>query len=357
MVTTASAKPARWTSRQFEPEDLTQVIDLLQVAMGPNSQGADSLVWQWKHLQSPFGRSYLQLGIDGDGEVIGLRAFSRWRLDTAGGPIEAVRAVDTATSPKMRRAGVFSGLTKQVVTQAREDGVSLVFNTPNESSMAGYLKMGWQHVGSIRPMIHVPNFPVFAAKAAWHRLSKSKAPECRPEEFLARPLPLVGEYLDQEADGVNRLLAAATSLRAGTNEFAIARTWEYLQWRYAKHPYIRYYAVPYEVNGDLAGLAIFRPNIRFGLKEIVLCELLLSEANQGVCSELIRTVRRSVKADHIVAYFGEASLRRKALARNGFRTIPKAHMNFTANVLNPIPGMDPFNLQNWALTLGDLELF
>ncbi len=60
--------------------------------------------------------------------------------------VRAVRAVDTATHPDHQGRGIFSTLTP---TRSRRCGsrADLVFNTPNEKSLPGYLKMGWQIVG------------------------------------------------------------------------------------------------------------------------------------------------------------------------------------------------------------------
>ena len=64
--------------------------------------------------------------------------------------MRAVRAVDTATHPDFRGQGVFSALTLGALEELRSDGVAFVFNTPNERSRPGYLKMGWQPVGQVR---------------------------------------------------------------------------------------------------------------------------------------------------------------------------------------------------------------
>ena len=59
----------------------------------------------------------------------------------------AVRAVDTATHPDYQGRGIFRLLTLAGVEAMTAEGVQFVFNTPNDQSRPGYLKMGWLRVG------------------------------------------------------------------------------------------------------------------------------------------------------------------------------------------------------------------
>ena len=63
--------------------------------------------------------------------------------------LRAVRAVDTATDPDYQGRGLFTRLTLQAIDELRAEGVDFVFNTPNDQSRPGYLKMGWQVVGTL----------------------------------------------------------------------------------------------------------------------------------------------------------------------------------------------------------------
>ena len=65
-------------------------------------------------------------------------------------PVDGVRAVDTATAPDVQRLGIFSRLTTEALEVCRADAVALVFNTPNDKSLPGYVKMGWRLVASGR---------------------------------------------------------------------------------------------------------------------------------------------------------------------------------------------------------------
>ena len=146
MTTTGTVS---YVVRQYEVTDEDAVLRLLRITLGAGPIGQRTAAFfRWKHLDNPFGPS-LMLVADAGGEIIGLRAFMRWRFDAAGQDVRAVRAVDTATHPDHQGRGIFSRLTSEALDLLRGD-TDLIFNTPNEKSLPGYLKLGWRIVGRAR---------------------------------------------------------------------------------------------------------------------------------------------------------------------------------------------------------------
>ena len=136
------------TIRPFQDADEPRLLELLDVALGPGpSGGRSSEFFRWKHLENPFGRS-LMLVAEAEGQIVGLRAFLRWRFRANDRQVLAVRAVDTATHPAFQRRGLFSRLTVAAL-ESMQGETDLVFNTPNGRSGPGYLKMGWETVGRV----------------------------------------------------------------------------------------------------------------------------------------------------------------------------------------------------------------
>ena len=354
----AEAKPAKpvWTGANYDPAGEAAVLDLLRESLGPDSRGADPGFWQWKHFDNPFGRSFLRTAVADDGDIIGLRAFSRWRFEANGAPLSAVRAVDTATSSRFRRAGIFSTLTKAVVQEARDDGVDFVYNTPNGASMPGYLKMGWSFVANVRPQVRVLRPFSIVAGLAKGRFGGGDGGAHSQEAFFKRSLMPLRSFLDR-GDDWDRLLDGSRPLLGGPETIVTARTLDYLRWRYLDNPALAYYAAAVGSPGDLKACAIFRTNTRFGLKEAVLTEVFLEKADLGLLKGLVKELTSALRADYLITHFPERSFLRRGLARNGFRRVPKMGMNFTVNQLNPELPMDPKSFEAWGLTMGDLELF
>src|SRR3954462_4949881 len=91
----------------YTTADEPAVLDLLRSSLGEGPAGTRTAeFFRWKHLANPFGPSFM-LVARSDGEIIGLRAFMRWRFSAGGRDHAAVRAVDTATHPAHRGRGIF----------------------------------------------------------------------------------------------------------------------------------------------------------------------------------------------------------------------------------------------------------
>ncbi len=339
-----------YTIRPYLPADEDGVIGLLRLSLGEGSSFArDAEFWRWKHFRNPFGASQLLLAA-GE-EVWGLRAFMRWAFRTPSGSVRAVRAVDTATHPGVRRLGIFSRLTQRSLEQARADGVHLIFNTPNPQSMAGYLKLGWTLVGRPRLMLR----PLNLARIAEVRLLRRRDGGRTPAEVTFRETPPPVEELLARPD-LDLLLAEDDRLRAG--ELRTERTPVFLRWRYALPPSLRYAAVA-AGEGEGAAAAVFRANVRDGLREIMLTELLAGARAADTVRVVMRQVAGMVRADYIVAAAAPGSPHWRMLRGAGFLPLPKgAGPNFTVHPLNwPAGTPDPAHLDAWRFSLGDLEIF
>lgn len=349
---------SEYTTRCYRPEDEPAVLELLKLSLGESAVlPRTPALWRWKHQTSPFGPSYVRVACTEDGCIVGVRAFMRWEFQIGGRNIRAVRAVDTATHPDYQRRGIFASLTSQVVNDVSRDGADLIFNTPNFYSLPGYLKLGWQRVAKVQLMIRVMNFSRFALGLAMYGLGRQPESSELGQVAFFRVEPTPVAALLERRDVVEKLLEQDWTVSRQSNHIVTTRTWEYLRWRYADHPTIPYWAMTIEDGSGLRGVAICRTNIRFGLKEIILCELLLRQTGQDAGRELLDRLRTSVKADYLIAHFSSGSAYRRLLKNNGFRIVPRQGIEFTARILADDLPRDPLCFDSWALTMGDLELF
>jgi GNAT superfamily N-acetyltransferase len=307
--------------------------------------------WRWKHFQNSFGVS--QLLVAANEEILGLRAFMRWAFKTPTGHLRAVRAVDTSTHPGYRRLGIFSRLTQASLERARAEGVNLIFNTPNAQSMPGYLKLGWHLVGRPRLLSRVLNPARVAARLLWPRQTKlTEADLSTLFRSSPRPVDSIFDY----SDHVERIVALDDLLCASA--VRTDRSASFFRWRYASAPSLQYFAL-WTGETPVTGLLIFRPNIRQGLREIMLCEFLIGYGAAAHARELFDSLARSVRADYIVAAATPGTQHWGMLRRAGFLPVrQRAGVNFTVLPLNlPAAELNPTRLENWRLSLGDLELF
>lgn len=110
-------------------------------------------LWNWKHVANPFGASPV-LVAEEKGVICGVRVFLRWEFRQGEKLVKACRAVDTAIHPDYQGKGLFKTLTLSLIEELKEEGVELIYNTPNSQSTPGYLKMGWEKWGKLPLKMH-----------------------------------------------------------------------------------------------------------------------------------------------------------------------------------------------------------
>lgn len=342
--------------RPYQPDTLPAILALIQETLG-NSGAVRKTeeFWHWKHQANPFGSSYgLYAWAEKQQMAVGLRVLMRWSFYA---PTEqsfrAVRAVDTATHPAFQRQGIFSILTKQAVEELTSEGVHLIFNTPNQRSLPGYLKMGWQIVAQWPVFIKV----LKPLRMAWKRIRPGK-PSLSPGQFEAYFGPEVvpwSIFVERYGSMIPNLVANWEKQRCQVG-CRTPRDFDYLEWRYGQHPHLTYGVYTLENSEGVTGFAILRPNLRHGWQEIVLTDIFLAEPKLEAGQLLLTNLSKQLKGDYLVAHFAEGTIEKTWLRQTGFIKVPKRGITFTVRSLSPLPQ----NLSNptaWDLTLGDLEIF
>jgi hypothetical protein len=341
--------------RDYQQSDIGPVLDLVQLGLGGGPTGArEETFWKWKHWSNPFGKSIALVAASREGQIVGLRTFMRWQFQSGSKTLKAVRAVDTVTHPDFRRYGVFSSLTTKAIERTRESNVDLIFNTPNDDVLPGYLKLGWNKVGFVRPWINILNPPRFAAGIIRNRSSRKSLAQVAPQDFFRDTVSPVSEFLGKK-DIVEEALRCRNKVNNG--QLSTEQSLNYLRWRYSEFPKANYFVVHHRMNSDLSGFIILRTNLRFGLKEILISEMLLSKPDVRLASGLIRELKHCASADYLITFFPGGSFNRRAIVREGFFPVPLGGMNFTVNPLSAPLEPNPNLMRNWNLSLGDLEVF
>ena len=323
--------PAALEYRRATDDDRDAILDLLRVSLGREVDDRYKALFSWKHLENAFGPSPAWIACDGD-RIAGFRTLMRWEFLDGDRVVRAVRAVDTATHPEYQGRGIFTRLTLHAIDELMTEGVEFVFNTPNDQSRPGYLKMGWQVVGQL---------PTVVRPTRWHRVARIAKARV-PAERWSTPSAAgssVPEVL-ADADGISTLLAR----RAPSRGLATRLSPEFLHWRFGT-PLLGYRAIP-APGGVGDGLAIFRIRQRGSAREAALVSLLTPAGGRRTAAALVRAVARTADADYVLALGG--GLRWPG----GLTRLPRVGPIFTCRTVaaSEIPA-------RWDLTLGDIELF
>mgnify|MGYP003575011321 CR=1 FL=1 len=331
------------TIRPATPEDKPAIINLMKQSLGetliPKSEG----LWNWKHEQNPFGPSFVLIAEENK-ELIGLRAFMQWRWLWKEETYKAIRAVDTATHPAHQGKGIFKKLTLQQLAACKEEGVHFVFNTPNDKSKPGYLKMGWVEQGKMPLKFAVCNpFAIAYAKFFNKGRFSSEAIDPTPEQEWQPQIPeLAKQYQPQ------------------SNNLVTALTPQYISWRYAQNPLFRY---NYFTDGKNF-LLISRVKNHSFTKELRLVDFILLNPNanpSSISTEIKKQVKQYCKK-HVINLI--------SFSGNQFQQYTPyfAWMGMLpVKPLGPIITLKDINMNerfpellsvsNWNYSLGDMELF
>jgi GNAT superfamily N-acetyltransferase len=318
--------------RRATVDDRPEILELMVSSLGWQRDERHRALFSWKHDDNPFGRSPAWVGVE-EGRILGFRTFMRWSFDVDGSVRSAVRAVDTATHPDARGRGLFRSLTLAALDDLRSEQVDWVFNTPNDQSRPGYLKMGWSEVGrltlSFRPSASLRGIRASVENRGAH--AELWPSSDSPGEDVAAVLRASGAAVDA-------LLAES----GGGSGVRTSRSLDYLAWRYGLASLG--YRIVVHPSGIDRGFAIFRIRIRGNARELSLCELVTRSGDRSSARAVVREARRSADSDFTAALGRTASL----------LPLPGRGPVLTARAVTSDP---PVDLGSWRLTLGDVELF
>ena len=331
-----SASCSGVTVRPATAADRPAILAVARRSLGWDATDATERHFAWKHAENPFGPSPMWVA-EVAGRIAGFRVFLRWEFVTDAGEVRrAVRAVDTATDPDFQGRGIFTTLTLGALDELRGDTVDFVFNTPNEQSRPGYLKMGWAVVGHI-PVEVRPTGP-----GGLVRIARARTPADRGAVPTQAGRP-AAEVLTDPARA--EALLALTPRPRG---LSTRRSPEYLAWRYG--PAALNYRLVSAPDSPEAGAVVFHLRRRGPALEAVVCEELVPAGAQNTRRRLLATVARETGADYLLRLRAPGDRR----PRQGFWPAPRVGPVLTAREITRPPAR---TLAGWDLTMGDIELF
>lgn len=310
--------------REATEKDIPAILDVLRASLGEISSKKTFDVWKFKHLDNPFGKSLVLIALE-DKDIIGVRAFMRWQWQFQSKIYKGLRAVDTATHPMHQGKGVFKKLTLQAIEVAKEEGAHFIFNTPNDQSLPGYLKMGWEEVSKLEIKI-APVNPV-----RW--LSNSK-----PDDQANISSSIF--QLDELCSRINR------NKEEGKRYFT-PKNADYLKWRYQINP-LQNYKIYFDKDVFIAAYVKKHKNV----KELRIVELLVLNKERMVHAKKIIKQWAGGSKVHVITMSGSDDLNLLSLNGKYGPVLTVRNLNLSEDIYRRT-----LNLKNFQYNLGDLELF
>jgi N-acetylglutamate synthase-like GNAT family acetyltransferase len=307
--------------REATETDIPEILMVLKASLGEISSKKTEEVWKYKHLANPFGKSLVLIAVE-NGNVIGVRALMRWKWQLGQNVFSALRAVDTATHPDHQGKGVFKKLTLKAIEIAQIQENDFIFNTPNNQSLPGYLKMGWQRIDNLKVRIMPGNI--------LNRFNKSQ-----PQSYLIEN--------NSSDEDFGKLVSKYNILKGQNNKIFTPKSAEYLKWRYYHNP-LQNYEIIRDENFFLAGY--IKEHKYF--KEFRITEHIFID-EEGL--QNLKLAIKSISKKYTAIVITSSEINSRLAISGNFGPI------LTIRNLNLINIVKFQKLQSWNYTLGDLELF
>ncbi|WP_051227855.1 GNAT family N-acetyltransferase [Gillisia sp. JM1] len=311
--------------REASEEDTPEIVEVLKLSLGEQDLPLSESIWNFKHVENPFGKSLVFVAEE-DNNIVGVRAFMRWEWKLEDKIYNTFRAVDTATHPDHQGKGIFKKLTLKAVEVAKENGDNFIFNTPNDQSRPGYLKMGWESVNKLKVALR-PAYNSFW-KFGDNTIDYSIKLNCSRGKVEHLCVEWNKEY------GSSKTLFTPKSA-------------EFLFWRYENNPLQQYEVFA----NDRVYLAAYI-KIRKGLKELRISECICNENSKSEIIKIVKSLSKKFGAQ-VISYSPELlDLKGNLINSNIGPILTLKHLN-----LNKEEIMQFKEINNWSYSLGDLELF
>jgi len=309
-------------------KDVPEIISLLKSSLGEKLLPKTEEYFIWKHFKNPFGPSKILLAKEKN-KIIGIRAFMYWKWIKKNQQVLSVRAVDTATSPEYQGKGIFKTLTMQAVKECSEEGVELVFNSPNPISMKGYLKMGWSYIGRM---------PIYIGMGSF-----------LPKRYSEEKLNNI--YEDYEIGKSINDISSIWEVDNADNKFHTGISHSYLKWRYVDCPATKYGSII--MPGDFG--MVFRFKKIKGYIELRVCEIWIE--NEAKEKEFKKALNELIKKVRPLFLSGSISVMQKENYPFSFFGPFKMGPKITSRRLAKKSGINFNHFNNWAPSIGSIELF
>ena len=354
-----------YTIRAPEKKDL-QTISNFRALVGEDRsyfrRYKTSEYYRWKYFQNPIHRSCVRIAED-KSEMIGIVASTFKRLKINNNIILGAELGDLFTNQEYWRKGIFTKLTTEVCSQLENDGVHFIYVRPNENSFPGLVKMGFENIFYITPMLKplninnlwnrkfrnrlIANLGIIIEKIFVKTVFKITSLQ-KPSYLTLVKIPYFDESVDALWKNVSKKYQIVT-----------VRDKEYLNWRYVDNPgdYVIYAA---KNERTLLGYILVKCEMATsGLKYGYIVDI-LTEKGQTALMELL--VLRAMdyfmkeKTDVVFTCVIKTSELHRVLKKLRFISYGKKfHFVIRTSGIKPSLLTQFKNPANWFFTMGDTD--
>lgn len=350
--------------RRARKEDLPRIAEFRKGYFPYDSanRSYEPEYYEWKCYENPILPGEMWLAEDGD-TLVAIKNITPKRMKVLGTMVNGAEMGDSFTHPDYQRRGIFTNLSKAARESALNRGISLIYNTPNKkASLPGYIKK----------LNHVP-VPI-----RLHGLVKP----VNPKQLLKKTLPFapLATLLSPAVEIVSRAMfrIAMKGLaksdvfvyqesgfpddidalweQASKNyEVILARTKDYLEWRYVTNPDTYSILIARNTDGAILGYMVTKTGFSGGIPMGYIIDFLTLEGNPNIFKKLLSTSLHEFyrkKASAASTWTIKGSFYDKILRRAGF--FPRNEIPLLC-YKNEVGSQLAGKAYKWHFTMGDSD--
>ena len=268
--------------RFFESGDRQAYLALYDEVLS----GGTERWFEWKYADNPYVDHVPIVVAVADGQLVGAKSAVGFEVGREGTRLAALQPADTMVHPNYRRQGIYSRMTEHMKAEYADREQALFFNYPNEATLAGSLKHGWEHVGSVTTRYRIRDPAAFAgaefgpldgALEAAGRAAAEAVLGNRPSGRGVLGRRFSGDDADELTVRRHRRVPVETLAglyhRRIPDQFHVVRDERYLDWRYG-NPDWEYTAYTTQRAGHPVCGAVVGRGQNAGVEEASLADLL-----------------------------------------------------------------------------------
>ncbi len=361
----------RWTARPYRQGDEKGIFELRKVVYPGGDYDYEKWLrwWRWFFQRNPAGRSYIWLAED-SGKIIGQVATIPVLLKVGEVIVRGRLGVEAMTHPGYRHQGIFPILTKHRNAETENDGIYITYSFSGRSAARRITK---RYFGAI----FVGTTKVFALPLNWRNTLKLKADNgllltlgalsgatIRNILYRAKKLPVVEGLSIKKVSSFDGRFDSFWREVSAHHQTMVARSREYLEWRYAAIPDIKYSIFLAEKGDEIHGYMVLRKLRRGQVRLGVIFDILAlsPEVARSLIGQAVRYFQQQGVDMVYGSMFADNKLYR-AFRSNGFIPVPFVGQSFGVQIqapLDKLPGIFGEWLTrsgNWYAQIGDTDLF
>jgi GNAT superfamily N-acetyltransferase len=351
-----------WTIRAYREGDENQIFELRKSIRPERQFDKERWLkwWHWAYKEIPCG-SKIWLA-EHNGKIVGQFTLITANLKVGDDLVKAAQSIDESTHPDYRRQGIMSSLQRYAFDEGVKNSTNIFYGFPSDMAYSKDIKIGYFEVSDMQKILGVLNWEralkIRISNKLLLKLCTIFASMSNNLLRRASKVPVVRGLSITQVSCFDERINEFWSRVSSQFQIIVIRSKDYLNWRYATVPDIKYSIYIAEKDGAILGYIVLRYHQEEYKKVAVIYDLLAETEDIAQC--LLHTALEHCQRDGMdyISWVGIADkIYLRAFRKRGFIHVPfqkggkflaySSDVNISKEFLS--------NPKNWLIQLGDSD--